>query len=110
MKTKRPYNRPFSIICPDCAGKLLIRTSEQVTPTVREMLLWCDNDACGARFVGQLSLMTRVQHVMPAAVAVILPVRPWHPSNDNRVPANDGPIDSGPGDDAAVSPPAIMTG
>ena len=106
MKMKRPYNRQFAIICPDCAGKLLIRTSEQVTPTVRELLLWCDTDSCGARFVGQLSLLTRVAHALPASGAVILPERAWRPHNDNRVPANDGPADDTPRPEAAAS---IMT-
>ena len=104
---KRPYNRQFAIICPDCQGKLLIRTSEQVTSTVREMLLWCDNNACGARFVGQLSLLTRVAVAALPVQAVILPTREWRPHNDNRVPANDGPTDGDPQPNAAG---ADMTG
>lgn len=100
--SKRPYNRQFSIICPDCSGKLLIRTSEQVTPTVRELLLWCDNDACGARFVGQLNLLNRVAQAAPAPTAIRLPERAWRPSNDNRVPANDGPAGDAPQPDTAA--------
>jgi hypothetical protein len=110
--TKRPYSRAFTIICPDCQGKLLIRTSEQVTDTVRELLLWCDNDTCGARFKGQISLLSRIERTVPTAAAVILPTGPWLPKrsdNDNRTPANDGPpVDLPPAAVAAAEPP--MTG
>ena len=109
---KRPYSRAFTITCPDCQGKLLIRSSELVTASVRELLLWCDNNACGARFKGQVSPVHRIEPTAPAATAAKLPVGTWAPKksdNDNRTPANDGPAtDLPPAAVTAAEPP--MTG
>ncbi len=109
---KRPYSRAFTIACPDCQGKLLIRSSELVTASVRELLLWCDNNDCGARFKGQVAILNRIEFTAPAATAAIMPVGAWAPKrsdNDNRTPANDGPAtDLPPAAVAAVDPP--MTG
>ncbi|RSV34372.1 transcriptional regulator [Sphingomonas sp. ABOLD] len=87
MTSRRRFFR-----CPECGAGVTCRTSEQVTPTVREARLLCDSDDCGCAFVVQIVAVRLVVRGMKPNPAVHLPVGRWRePANDDapRPPAND---------------------
>ncbi|WP_037487954.1 ogr/Delta-like zinc finger family protein [Sphingomonas phyllosphaerae] len=86
------------VLCPHCQSAAAIRTSEQQTRLVRELLLLCSNDACGFRFVGQIVAVRTIQPSYAPHPAISLPLvvrsRPANddapiPANDERAPAAD---------------------
>lgn len=81
------------IRCPHCGHKTITRTSEQVTPMVRELRLVCANDECNASFVAQLSFIRELRRSAMPRPGVALPVGPAAiatPANENApLPAND---------------------
>ena len=48
--TRRGHRR-----CPYCRAKAMIRTSEEQTPTVKNLTMHCLNSECGAIWIDQLS-------------------------------------------------------
>ncbi|MFK3888509.1 ogr/Delta-like zinc finger family protein [Sphingomonas sp. NPDC079357] len=89
---KRNYTRRAPlVVCPHCQHPAAIRTSEQQTRLVRELLLLCTNDACGFRFVGQIVAVRTIQPSLTPHPAVNLPpvVRSKAANDDTPVPAND---------------------
>ena len=90
-----------------------MRGSEQITPTVRELRMDCGE--CGARMVGQLSLVRTVRESDCANAEVRLPFSNPALSRDHRHrPANDdAPIpanDDGPDIPAAAIGAALTPG
>lgn len=93
MKTKRAYTpRVPAISCPHCASRSIVRSSEAVTDTVRELRMVCDNPDCGCQFVSQLSVIRIVRQSATPNPAVRIPFGRWpaQPANDDHpTPAND---------------------
>lgn len=79
------------VVCPHCQHPAEIRTSEQQTRLVRELLLLCSNDACGFRFVGQIVAVRTIQPSLDPHPAIALPlvVRSKPANDDAPIPAND---------------------
>ncbi|MHA6717918.1 ogr/Delta-like zinc finger family protein [Sphingomonas sp. RS6] len=78
--------------CPNCQGSVTCRTSEQVTLTVREARLRCQNDECGCMFVAQIVAVRIVLPGLKPNPELRLPVGNWRePANDDAPPppAND---------------------
>ena len=98
MTTKRP--RIPSISCPHCGDRSIVRDSVQVTPTIRELRLACDNDECGHTFLCQLSVIRTIRPSARPNPAVTIPCA--NPTigllctppatDDTRQPANDDDI------------------
>ncbi len=89
---KKTLTRLPGIICPHCNKRSIVRDSVQVTATVRELRLSCQNDDCGHTFVGQLSIVRTIRPAARPNPRVVLPFGEWRsrPANDDtRVPAND---------------------
>lgn len=88
MTAKKP--RLPGIHCPHCGDRSIVRSSEQVTPIVRELRLTCDNIECGHYFVAQLSVIRTVRPSARPNPDVHLPCGDWTPANDTApLPAND---------------------
>ncbi len=88
-------------VCPECGAKVSCRTSEQITPTVREARMLCDNDECGCAFVAQIVAVRLVVRGLVPNPHLHLPIGRWRePANDDAPPppppANDGTIDMFP--------------
>ncbi|PVX30946.1 ogr/Delta-like zinc finger family protein [Sphingomonas pokkalii] len=84
--------RRLSFTCPECGSAVICRTSEQITPTIREARLLCENDDCGCAFVAQIIAVRFVVRGMKPNPALHLPVGKWRePANDDAPPepAND---------------------
>lgn len=96
MKRRYTKRAPY-IVCPHCDGPAVIRRSEQITATVRELNALCDNDKCGCRFVAQIVAVRTIQPSLRPNAAIMLPLSvrpimrvPSLPANDDaRIPAND---------------------
>jgi predicted RNA-binding Zn-ribbon protein involved in translation (DUF1610 family) len=91
-KVARP--RLPSIACPHCATRVIVRSSEQVTETYRELRVRCDNDDCGWAGCADLTITrTTAQSARPNANIHIPTLRPRaapRPANDDMpVAAND---------------------
>lgn len=99
------------VSCPDCGGRIAIRSSRSLTPTYRQARADCQNEACGARFgigVEITHAIIRGEHPNPN---IHLPVSPPRnrapgvpvPANDDGgsevpLPANDDmPVDTAHG-------------
>ncbi|WP_267382376.1 MULTISPECIES: ogr/Delta-like zinc finger family protein [unclassified Sphingomonas] len=81
-----------SIGCPHCGTRSIVRSSEAVTDTVRELRMVCDNTDCGCQFVSQLSVIRIVHQSATPNPAVRIPFGRWpaKPANDDHpAPAND---------------------
>jgi predicted RNA-binding Zn-ribbon protein involved in translation (DUF1610 family) len=110
MKPPTAKNRIPSIHCPHCGARSLVRTSEQLTPLVRELRYRCDDDDCGHTFVAQLSVIRTIRPSAKPRPGIHLPIgnpalgctRPRHANDDAREPANDADPASPP-TDAAMS-------
>lgn len=79
------------IRCPHCHTGTRVRSSEQVTPLIREVRYLCDNDDCGHLFVAQIAIVRTVRRSLSPRPGIDLPVLPHlRPANDDhRAPAND---------------------
>lgn len=76
------------IHCPHCGERSIVRSSEQITPIVRELRLTCDNHECGHSFVAQLSVIRTVRPSAKPNPAIHLPVGEWKlPAANENVPA-----------------------
>jgi len=93
------YNRSPYITCPHCGARAALRSSEQVTPLVREARVLCNDEECGHAFVVQISAIRTVRPSARPNPAVHLPLggwtvpandRPPRPANDDRSPAATG--------------------
>ena len=82
--------------CPHCAARLIVRGSEKITLTVRELRMDCPE--CGARMIGQLSLIRVLRnsdcHNQEVRLPFSNPALQWdrrnRPANDDApIPAND---------------------
>lgn len=88
--------------CPHCGTRSIIRSSEQISPLVREADYRCDNIACGHTFVVELAIVRtivpsacpRAGIHLPRGNPNLGPRRAPVPANDDtRSPANDpGPL------------------
>lgn len=87
--TARP--RLPGIRCPHCGDRSIVRSSEQVTPIVRELRLTCENIECGHYFVAQLTVIRTVRPSARPRADIHLPQGDWKPpANDaGPLPAND---------------------
>lgn len=90
VKTKIERPRFPAINCPHCETRAIVRSSQQMLPTYRELRLRCDNDACGHTFVADLTITrTIVPSKMPNP-AIHLPRAKLAPANDDMpIAAND---------------------
>lgn len=80
-----------SINCPDCGGRAIVRDSQPITDTVRELRLNCANDDCGCSFVSQLSVIRLLRRGARPNPEIHIPFGRWSkPANDDHPqPAND---------------------
>ena len=75
----------------------MVRTSEQITLTYRELRLACDNDDCGHTMLASLEIIRTIRPSLRPNPEVMLPLgnqnvrvrRPRHANDDTRIPAND---------------------
>lgn len=94
MTTKSRLPR---ITCPHCSSRTIVRSSEQVTPTYREVRLTCDDDDCGHTMVASISIIRTIRPSLKPNPEILLPfgnqnlrVGRTRPANDDtRLPAND---------------------
>lgn len=94
MTTKSRIPR---ITCPHCGSRAIVRTSEQITPTYREVRLTCDNDECGHMMVASISIIRTIRPSLAPNPEIRLPIgnqnlrtaRALPANDDTRVPAND---------------------
>lgn len=89
--TRRRATLP-SISCPHCGSATKIRTSEGVSPLLRQLRFRCENDECGHVFAADLVVVrTIVPSASPnPAIRLPLAARSPRPANDDtRTPAND---------------------
>jgi len=89
---KKPtHTRLPTMECPDCRARMITRSSEPVTASVRELRLVCSDPDCGAYFYGQLALVRTVRRGPTPNPDVRLPFASLpRPANENmRTPAND---------------------
>lgn len=81
------------IKCPHCKNKTVVRDSQEVTPSVRELRVVCTDDDCGFSAVAQLSFVREIRASTTPNPDVRLPFGSWpmpKPANENhRDPAND---------------------
>ncbi len=107
---RHPRPRIPTIDCPHCNARAIVRSSDRVTPLVRELRLQCDNPDCGHSFAAQLSVTRSLSPSACPNPAIHLPfgnraLRPRRsgPANDDTpMPANDD-------DPAAALAPDPMT-
>jgi Ogr/Delta-like zinc finger len=88
-------NRRRFFACPECGAGVTCRTSEQITPTVREARLLCNNHDCGCAFVVQIVAVRIVLPGLKPNPDLQLPIGKWRePANDDapRRPANDDEV------------------
>lgn len=107
MSTKRP--RIPSICCPHCGERSIVRDSVQITPTIRELRLACDNDDCGHTFLCQLSVVRTIRPSARPNPAVNLPFSNPNLRLPRARPANDetpAPAPTPANDDAPTLPAA----
>ena len=99
MKPRNTLSRAPSMPCPHCGEKLIVRTSHQVAPTVRDMQVDCGG--CGFSCVAQLSLtlVRRAPDVanpeirLPFSANSLRSGRPRPANDDAPLPANDDGIE-----------------
>ncbi|WP_084253539.1 ogr/Delta-like zinc finger family protein [Sphingomonas pituitosa] len=87
--------RSLHVLCPECGSRVTCRTSEQMTRTVREGRMLCDNDDCGCAFVVHIIAVRLVVRGLAPNPELHLPVGRWRePANDDSPPrpANDDRI------------------
>lgn len=60
--------------CPHCKGPATIRTSEEVTPLLRELFVVCRNPACGHTFVAATEIHRTLSPSAMPDPAVRLPL------------------------------------
>jgi hypothetical protein len=80
------------IKCPHCLSKTIVRDSQEITPSVRELRIVCTDEDCGFSCVAQLSLVRQIRPSATPNAEVRLPFGVWKPkpANENhRDPAND---------------------
>lgn len=90
MTTKSRHRLP-AIACPHCGSRMITRSSNQVTPLVRESRLDCDNPDCDFVATGQIALVSTRRRSKRPRAGVELPVRPANdetprPANDDALP------------------------
>ncbi|SDA21729.1 ogr/Delta-like zinc finger family protein [Sphingomonas sp. NFR15] len=94
MTTKSRLPR---ITCPHCGTRTIVRSSEQVTPTYREVRLSCENEECGHTMLAGISIIRTIRPSARPNPDVMLPIgnqnlrvaRARPANDDTRVPAND---------------------
>ncbi|MDB5663424.1 MAG: hypothetical protein JWM38_2641 [Sphingomonas bacterium] len=89
MKPKITRVRLPAITCPHCNTRSIVRTSEKVTATYRELRLRCENDECGWSGVAAISI---IRTIVPSArpnPEVHLPFSKAGPVLPKTKPAND---------------------
>ena len=101
MTTKSRLPR---ITCPHCGQRTIVRSSEQITLTYREVRLSCDNEDCGHTMLASISIIRTIRPSARPNPNVTLPIgnqnlrvpRARPANDDTRVPANDeeplGPV------------------
>lgn len=67
-------SRTVAFLCPHCESRALIRSSEQVSETVREARMRCDNDDCGFSFVAQISVIRTIQPSLKPKAGIVVPL------------------------------------
>ncbi|SFR79725.1 ogr/Delta-like zinc finger family protein [Sphingomonas jatrophae] len=77
-----------AIDCPHCGSRAEVRSSEKVTPCIRDVWLRCRNDDCGHRFVAQFSVVRTITPSLRPNPSIVLPVSAAYPLGQRR-PAND---------------------
>ena len=98
MKTtsvKQERARLPGIKCPHCQSKTIVRDSQQITDSVRELRLVCTDDDCGFSAVAQLSFIRQIRQSARPNPEIRLPFGAWSlkPANDDHPrPANDDGI------------------
>ena len=95
MKTvsvKQERARLPAIKCPHCRGKTIVRDSQEITDSVRELRLVCTDDDCGFSAVAQLSFIRQIRASARPNPEFRLPFGAWcrKAANENHpAPAND---------------------
>ena len=92
MTKLKDRSRLPGIKCPHCKNKTIVRDSQEVTPSVRELRIVCTDDDCGFSAVAQLSFVRQIRAAAAPNPDVRLPFGAWgpKPANENHPhPAND---------------------
>lgn len=93
------FRRGYGPSCPHCQSLARMRSSRQVSRTVRENYCACTNLDCGCTFVSQTVVIRILSESNMPHPSVHLPIAPKRapvtrrkaapPANDNLVAAND---------------------
>ncbi|MDQ0250940.1 ssDNA-binding Zn-finger/Zn-ribbon topoisomerase 1 [Sphingomonas kyeonggiensis] len=80
---------PHGLLCPDCGGRLAIRSSRQEGTTLRQVFYQCENiEACGASFGGAVEITHRISAgVSPKPFAGLRTVPPRRRAANDTDPA-----------------------
>lgn len=89
MTKRKTLTRLPTISCPHCDAKSIVRTSHNVTPTLREIRLECTNGDCGHSFVGQLTVIRTIRPSRIPRDGVHLPFANPNLVGPDKKPAND---------------------
>ncbi len=89
MKLPKKLIRMPGINCPHCGARSIVRSSEQVTPIVRELRMACDNLECGHTFVAQLTVIRTVRPSARPNPQIYLPTGDWTPPANDDAPQPD---------------------
>lgn len=75
--------------CPHCNAQVKIRDSEQLSPTVRELRMQCQDLECGATYVGSLTIDRMIAPSQKANPRIYLPrgAGPARIANDDQTAA-----------------------
>ncbi|MCD2325322.1 ogr/Delta-like zinc finger family protein [Sphingomonas sp. IC-56] len=95
--SKITRHRLPTVHCPHCRARSMVRTSEELTNTVREIRYTCSNEECNFSFVAQLSIVRTIRPSPKPNPDVHLPIsnsercgpKPRHANDDVPTPAND---------------------
>jgi hypothetical protein len=85
-------SRNPAIACPHCEARLVIRSSEQVTPTYRGLRVLCDNDDCGWSGCADLTITRTIRPSACPNPRIHLPMSAHlkaAANDDMPMPAND---------------------
>ncbi|HEX8554359.1 MAG TPA: ogr/Delta-like zinc finger family protein [Sphingomonas sp.] len=77
------------IKCPHCHSKTIIRDSQQITDSVRELRIVCTDDDCAFSAVAQLSFIRQIRPSAKPNAEVRLPFGAWSPPKNPPRPANE---------------------
>lgn len=80
----------WMVYCPHCGTGSTVRTSRQLTETVREAMVQCNNAECAHSWVAHLAAVRTIAPSMTPNPRVCIPLSPHSPA---ARAANDGQLE-----------------